>query len=193
MKKDDLYFILMLLILISILVFAGFMPAGDKEQTPSETTEAKEQPQMVVAQEIDDLSTLSRAVPEPKPRPAPLPPTETQPEPSETTPETEPVVARVTAYAPFDNQSGTCNDGDPNHTSTGQRPGPTIAAVDPDKIPYGTRFTLEGFDRVFVAGDTGSALRAYDGIAVDIYMETYDEARRWGVQYLKIEVIYDGR
>lgn len=99
------------------------------------------------------------------------------------------MIARVTAYAPFDNQSGMCSDGDPNNTSTGQRPGPEIAAVDPDKIPYGTRFKLEGFGRIFVAGDTGSALRAYDGIAVDIFMETYEEAMRWGVQYLEIEVI----
>lgn len=98
-------------------------------------------------------------------------------------------IARVTAYAPFDNQSGICNDGNPNSTSTGQRPGPSIVAVDPKKIPYGTKLKIKGFNRIFTAGDTGSSLRRYDGIAIDVYFDTYKETRRFGVQYLEIEIL----
>lgn len=99
------------------------------------------------------------------------------------------VKARVTAYAPFDNQSGICNDGNPNVTSTGQKPGPAIIAVDPAKIPYGTKLKIEGFSRTFIAGDTGGALRRYQGVAIDVFFETYREAIRFGVQYLEVEII----
>ena len=99
------------------------------------------------------------------------------------------IKARVTAYAPFDNQSGICNDGNPSITSTGQKPGPAIVAVDPAKISYGTKLKIEGFERTFVAGDTGSALRRYSGIAIDVFFETYREARRFGVRYLEVEII----
>ena len=109
----------------------------------------------------------------------------------ETHPVVEPVtfIGRITAYAPFDNKSGMCNDGDPNYTSTGQRPSRRIVAVDPSKIPYGTLLRIEGLDEIFEAGDTGSALRNYDGFAIDLYVDTYREARTWGVQYLEVEVI----
>lgn len=99
------------------------------------------------------------------------------------------VKAKVTAYAPFDNQSGICSDGNPASTSTGQRPGPTIVAVDPKKIPYGTKLKIQGFDRVFVAGDTGGALRRYDGYAIDVFFESHAQAMRFGVQYLQVEII----
>lgn len=99
------------------------------------------------------------------------------------------VKAKVTAYAPFDNQSGICSDGNPASTSTGQRPGPTIVAVDPKKIPYGTKLKIQGFDRVFVAGDTGGALRRYDGYAIDVFFETHAQAMRFGVQYLQVEIL----
>lgn len=107
---------------------------------------------------------------------------------SRATPSSKTYTARVTAYAPFDNQSGMCNDGDPNYTSTGQRPSPRIIAVDPQRIPYGSTVRIEGLEGNFIAGDTGSALRGYDGVAIDIYVDTYKEAMDWGVQYLEIEV-----
>ena len=98
------------------------------------------------------------------------------------------ILARVTAYAPFDNKSGICNDGDPSNTSTGKFPGPEYAAADPARLPYGTRLEIPGYGTVEVQ-DTGGALRSYEGIAIDVYFDTYDEAMEWGVQYLEVEVL----
>ena len=42
----------------------------------------------------------------------------------------------ATAYAPLDNKSGICADGNPNVTSVGVKPGPGVIAVNPDLIPY---------------------------------------------------------
>lgn len=98
-----------------------------------------------------------------------------------------PVEARVTAYAPFDNQSGICADGSPATTSIGWRPGPDIIAVDPREIPYGTLVFIPGHGFA-VAGDTGGALRRYDGVAIDVYKDSYDEAIQWGKQYKTIYV-----
>ena len=94
----------------------------------------------------------------------------------------------MTAYAPFDNKSGICNDGDPNSTSTGKRPGPEYAAADPSRLPYGTKLNIPGYGAVEIQ-DTGGALRNYEGIAVDLYFETYSEAMQWGVQYLEVEIL----
>jgi len=98
------------------------------------------------------------------------------------------VIAKVTAYSPFDNQSGICNDGDPNNTSTGKYPQHKYIAVDPKKIPYGTKVRIEGINMDLYAEDTGSALRSYDGYAIDIFVDTYDEAYKWGVQYLEAKI-----
>lgn len=85
------------------------------------------------------------------------------------------VLARVTAYAPFDNRSGICNDGDPTNTSTGRKPGREYAAADPQKLPYGTKLEIPGYGTVEIQ-DTGGALRSYEGIAIDVYFDSYEEA-----------------
>ena len=36
--------------------------------------------------------------------------------------------------------------------------------------------------------DTGGALRSYEGVAIDVYFDSYEEAMEWGVQYLEIEI-----
>lgn len=126
--------------------------------------------------------------------PAQEEPAESQPSaggvPAEPTPEPEKkttVLARVTAYAPFDNRSGICNDGDPTNTSTGRSPGREYAAADPKKLPYGTRLEIPGYGTVEIQ-DTGGALRSYEGVAIDVYFDSYEEAMEWGVQYLEIEI-----
>ena len=111
------------------------------------------------------------------------------PEPTEEDEKKEQKKARITKYSPHDDRNGINSEGDPNITSTGMQSGPIVAAVDPKKIPYGTRFKIEGFDRVFVAGDTGSALRNYDGVAIDVYTESFDDAMEFGVQYREIKII----
>lgn len=96
--------------------------------------------------------------------------------------------ARVTAYAPNDNQSGMCADGDPSVTSIGLTPGWGIVAVDPDIIPYNTLMYIPGYGYA-VAGDTGGALRNSAEIAIDVYMDTYKQAIDWGVQYLDVQIL----
>lgn len=103
-------------------------------------------------------------------------------------PEYETIEMRVTAYAPFDNQSGICSDGNPNSTSTGTVPQQGTIAVNPKLIPYGTELYIEGYG-YGVAEDTGGALRKYDGYAIDIYMDSYEEAMAWGVQYIEVQIL----
>jgi 3D (Asp-Asp-Asp) domain-containing protein len=98
------------------------------------------------------------------------------------------IYARVTAYAPLDNQSGICADSDPTNTSIMLKPGPEYVAVDPKKIPYGTKLMIPGYGEV-AAGDTGAALRNYEGYAIDVYFDKYEDAKAWGVQYLEVEII----
>ena len=95
--------------------------------------------------------------------------------------------ARVTAYAPLDNKSGICADEKPNITSTGVTPSRDICSVNPTRIPYGTKIYIPGYGDV-IAGDTGGSIREYDGYAIDVYMENYDDAINWGVQHLEIIV-----
>ncbi len=99
------------------------------------------------------------------------------------------VQARVTAYAPLDNKSDICAEGDPTVTATGSQVRRGIVAVDPKKISYGTKVYIPGYGEA-VAEDTGGALRRYDGIAIDILVDTYSETMQWGKQYLDI-IIYD--
>ncbi|RJE47716.1 hypothetical protein A7K50_03450 [Dehalobacter sp. MCB1] len=97
------------------------------------------------------------------------------------------VRAKVTAYAPFDNKSGICNDGTASTTATGTTPRIGVAAVDPSKIPYGTQLYIPGYGNA-VAEDTGGAMRSYDGIQIDVVMNSYDEAIKWGVRYLEMKM-----
>lgn len=99
------------------------------------------------------------------------------------------IPAVVTAYAPFDNQSGICNDGDPSRTSTGQTPSRGIVAVDPARIPYGTKLNIPGYG-IVIAGDTGGALvKDKENIRIDVFAETYEEAMAWGVQNLEVIIL----
>jgi len=80
---------------------------------------------------------------------------------------------RLTGYAPFDNKSGMCHDGDPTTTASGSYPkaGRTIA-VDPKVIPLGTQVWVEGHGWT-VAEDTGGLIK---GDRIDIMVDTYEEA-----------------
>lgn len=98
-------------------------------------------------------------------------------------------MAKVTAYSPLDDRNGINSSGNPRITATGMLVSRGVVAVDPRKIPYGTKLKIEGFDRTFIAGDTGGALRNYDGYAVDIFHLTYESAISFGVQYLEVTII----
>lgn len=97
----------------------------------------------------------------------------------------EVVKVKATAYAPLDNKSGICADNNPNVTSIGSEPRVGIIAVDPRKIPYGSEVYVDGFGWLR-AEDTGGALRKYEGIQIDICMDSYEDAMSWGVQYIEV-------
>ena len=101
------------------------------------------------------------------------------------------VNARISGYAPYDNKSGMCNDGN-TLTSRGVPASRKYIAIDPRLIPYGSKIEIEGFDEeVFVAGDTGGVMRnkGNKGIyAVDVFFESYDEAMEFGIQWREIKI-----
>jgi 3D (Asp-Asp-Asp) domain-containing protein len=82
--------------------------------------------------------------------------------------------ARVTMY--------TCVElGGCNATASGIWPYEGVVAVDPRLIPLGSSVWLDGLG-IFLAADTGSLVRGYH---VDVYVNDYSRARRWGLQYLE--------
>lgn len=100
-----------------------------------------------------------------------------------------PIRAIVTAYAPYDNKSGMCNDGTPDTTATNTKPKHGTIAADPKRIPYGTKLYIPEYGYGIVE-DTGSALRKdKDNIRIDVYMDTYEEAIEWGKKEMIIYII----
>ena len=86
----------------------------------------------------------------------------------------------VTAYSPYDNVSGMCNDGNPNTTSTGTKPRPGTIAVDPNVIPYGSKIIIiyeDGTVEHGIAEDCGGLIK---GNKIDVFRQTYEEAVKHG-------------
>lgn len=83
-----------------------------------------------------------------------------------------------TAYAPFDNESGICADGDPGSTALGYVPGHGYYAVDFDVIPPHSEMWVQG-EGLGVAADTGGLIKDR---RVDIYRESYRKAMNYGRQ-----------
>ena len=100
-----------------------------------------------------------------------------------------PIKAIVTAYAPYDNKSGMCNDGIPDTTATNTKPKFGTLAADPEKIPYGTKLYIPEYGYGTIE-DTGGVLRKdKDNIRIDVYMDTYEEAIEWGKKEMIIYII----
>ena len=59
-------------------------------------------------------------------------------------------------------------------------------AVDPAVIPLGSRVYIPQFNKVFIAEDTGSAIK---GNRIDIYMKDYDTCMNWGIKYIDIYIL----
>lgn len=95
----------------------------------------------------------------------------------------------VTAYAPFDNKSGMCNDGDPTKTATGTYPTHGTVAVNPERFPYGTKFYIPGYG-YGVGEDTGGAMRKNHN-KIDVFMKTYEDAIKWGIKELDVIIFED--
>ena len=87
---------------------------------------------------------------------------------------------QVTAYSPYDNVSGMCNDGNPNVTATGTKPRPGTIAVDPNVIPYGSKIIIiyeDGTVEYGIAEDCGGLIK---GNVIDVFRQTYKEAVKHG-------------
>ncbi|HOV79120.1 MAG TPA: ubiquitin-like domain-containing protein [Bacillota bacterium] len=71
------------------------------------------------------------------------------------------------------------------NTASGVPPHYGVAAVDPGRIPMGTRLYVEGYGYV-TALDRGSAI---SGNRIDLFFESYEEAMSWGVRRVKVYVL----
>jgi 3D (Asp-Asp-Asp) domain-containing protein len=103
-----------------------------------------------------------------------------------------PIKVIVTAYAPYDNKSSICNDGESDHTSTGSRPNWGCIAADPKELPYGTKLIIKGYnnDKICTVQDTGGALRKdKNNIRIDLYMDTYEQAMNWGKREITVYIV----
>ena len=69
---------------------------------------------------------------------------------------------------------------------TGTTPKWGTIAVDPSVIPYGTKVYIPEFGKVFIAEDTGSAIK---GNKIDIFMDTEEHCNTWGVKKIDIYVL----
>lgn len=100
----------------------------------------------------------------------------------ETTKQYEMETYTITAYCPCIE----CSEGHGTMTATGvkAREGRTIA-VDPKKIPYGTKLEIEGVG-VRVAEDCGGAIK---GNKIDLYFDTHQEVLNFGRQTKQVTML----
>ncbi|MBC7324221.1 MAG: G5 domain-containing protein, partial [Moorella sp. (in: Bacteria)] len=71
------------------------------------------------------------------------------------------------------------------NTASGSPPHFGVAAVDPGVIPMGSRLYVEGYGFAR-ALDKGSAIK---GERIDVFFETREQARRWGVRRVRVYIL----
>lgn len=96
------------------------------------------------------------------------------------------LTGKATAYTTDRGDSGAW-------TSTGKRAQVGIVAVDPRKIPYGTKLWIVSADGKYVygyaiAGDTGGALRS-GKVLVDLFYDTYAECYTFGRRTMNVYIL----
>ena len=64
------------------------------------------------------------------------------------------------------------------------------AAADWSRFPYGTKFRLLDNNRIYVVDDYGAALVGTE--TIDLYMPSRRLMNRWGVRYVRIQVVEPG-
>jgi len=89
---------------------------------------------------------------------------------------------KATAYWAF--------NGVDTYTSSGRKAvrdsnGYSTIAVDPNVIPMGTKLYVEGYGYA-IAADKGSGVK---GKFIDVFFNTREEAIKWGVKYLKVQLL----
>ncbi len=72
-----------------------------------------------------------------------------------------------------------------HNTATGVKPTVGIVAVDPAVIPLGTNLYVEGYGNCR-AMDVGGKIK---GNRIDVFLDTNNEAKRWGVRKVKVYVL----
>jgi 3D (Asp-Asp-Asp) domain-containing protein len=100
------------------------------------------------------------------------------------------IPAVLTGYAPLDPDSiaGFDYSGDPNITATGTQVRVGVGAADFKKLPAGTVLAVPGYGEVTIE-DTGSAMRAYEGVQIDLVFASRAEALRWGRKELDVTIV----
>lgn len=90
------------------------------------------------------------------------------------------VRALLTAYCPCQS----CSEGHGRNTATGKlaTEGRTIA-VDPRKIPYGTKVKIDG--HTYVAEDCGGMVNGYH---IDVHFSSHDKVNKFGKKYKTIYI-----
>ncbi|MDR3589518.1 MAG: 3D domain-containing protein [Negativicutes bacterium] len=95
---------------------------------------------------------------------------------------------KATAYAP----GAECNDQWGSKTYLGTQIRPGVIAVDPRIIPLGSRVLIkfpDGHSVYAIAEDTGGAIK---GNRIDVAKWSMDEAKDFGIQYVKVYIIEKG-
>lgn len=64
------------------------------------------------------------------------------------------------------------------------------AAADWSRFPLGTKFKIQGYDRIFVVDDYGKAL--VGSMTIDLYFPSMKLMNNWGVRFVKIDVLEFG-
>lgn len=96
------------------------------------------------------------------------------------------ITGKATAYTSDRGDSGAW-------TASGRRAAVGIVAVDPRKIPYGTKLWIASPDGKIVygyaiAGDTGGAVRS-GKVVVDLYYDTYGECSAFGRRTMNVYIL----
>ncbi|MDE6357355.1 MAG: G5 domain-containing protein [Eubacteriales bacterium] len=96
------------------------------------------------------------------------------------------IAMKSTAYTAGFESTGK-NPGDAGYgiTASGMKAQRGVVAVDTKVIPFGTKLYIEGYGYA-VAGDTGGAIK---GNKIDVFVNTYAEARNWGVRTVNVYVL----
>lgn len=93
-------------------------------------------------------------------------------------------LAKMTAYA--DGVGGVPKNA---KTASGTPTRWGVVAVDPKIVPLGSTLTIEGYEGVFVAEDTGGGIK---GPAIDLWLPNSGEARTYGTQYRRVTIVREG-
>jgi len=93
-------------------------------------------------------------------------------------------VAKMTAYA--DGVGGVPKNA---KTASGTPTRWGVVAVDPKIIAIGSTLTIDGYEGVFVAEDTGGAIK---GPTLDLWLADPTEAKHYGTQYRRVTVLREG-